>query len=378
MAEINNSSSFNSFFYEGDDETVKLSPNEKRVLVGLLRYPSKKDTEICSILEMRKSTFSTIKSRLEEQKVYSRISLPGFPKIGAELFCVTLTRLSLRLNSQERLEYLQEVLTLFREDVLALGESENMMLFSISKNFTDFDRNNQLLAQTGSEKNIFLRTALNYLVFPFETTHFIRFFSYAPLFSKLFNIDPISDNDPERIPENDSLIYEETTERFKLSQTERKVFNGLLEFPDKSNRALAEEINVSKNTLATIKKRYLDEQLILPRIIPNLTKLGIKLMILFHGSFHSGTKISQRQLGITKVDETLNPILLFVKDLEFLILFATRNFEDYHAQITEVLHYFSEFSLVSDHEVTFFSLPHARNLKDHQYLPLVEKLFSQI
>jgi DNA-binding MarR family transcriptional regulator len=378
MANTDKPTNINSFFYDDKDETVKLSPNEKKVLVGLIRYPSKKDTEICAILEMRKSTFSTIKSRLEEQKIYERISIPGFPKIGAELFCLTLARLSLRFNSEERLEYLQEVLTLFREDVFALGEAENMMLLTITKNFTDFDRNNQLLAQTGSEKNIFLRTALKYLVFPFETTHFIRFFSYAPLISNLFNIESPSDVDNDKIPENDSLIYEESLEKFKLSQTERKVFNGLLEFPDKSNRSLAEEINVSKNTLATIKKRYLEEQLVLPRIIPNLTKLGIKLMILFHGSFHSGTKISQRQLGIKKVDNTLNPILLLVKDLEFLILFATRNFEDYHAQITEVLHYFSEFSLVSDHEITFFSLPHARILKDHQYLPLVEKLFSRI
>ena len=56
-------------FNEVDEETVKLSPNEKKVLVGLLRYPSRKDTEICSVLEMRKSTFSTIKSRLEEQQL---------------------------------------------------------------------------------------------------------------------------------------------------------------------------------------------------------------------------------------------------------------------------------------------------------------------
>ncbi|MFW9930965.1 MAG: hypothetical protein ACFFD1_16370, partial [Candidatus Thorarchaeota archaeon] len=70
------------------DSTIKLSPNEKKVLVGLLHYPSKKDTDICSVLEMRKSTFSTIKSRLEEQNLFYRIAIPGFPKIGAELFCL--------------------------------------------------------------------------------------------------------------------------------------------------------------------------------------------------------------------------------------------------------------------------------------------------
>ena len=72
-----------------DESVIKLSPNEKKVLVGLLRYPSKKDTEICEILKMRKSTFSTIKSRLEQQELYNRVTIPGFPKIGAEVFSMS-------------------------------------------------------------------------------------------------------------------------------------------------------------------------------------------------------------------------------------------------------------------------------------------------
>ncbi|MFW9929303.1 MAG: hypothetical protein ACFFD1_07920, partial [Candidatus Thorarchaeota archaeon] len=215
-----------------------------------------------------------------------------------------------------------------------------------------------------------------YHVFPFETTQFVRFFSYGPLISKLFELESEIENKTEIRPDDDFLEYDEGQEKIRLSQSERKVFNGLLEFPDKSNRALAEEINVSKNTLAAIKKNFLEKKITLPRVIPNLTKLGIKLMILVNGTFNSETTISQRQKGIKKVDETLSPILLLVKDLEFLILFATRNFEDYHQQITEVLQSFSELALVSDHQVTFFSLPHGRILKNFEFLPLVEKLLG--
>ena len=307
-----------------DELAIKLSPNEKKVLVGLLRYPSKKDTEICEILKMRKSTFSTIKSRLEQQELYNRVTIPGFPKIGAELFCMSTARLTLRLNSQKRLERLQEVLELFREDIFSLGESENIVIFSVSKNFTDFDRNNQFLAQIGWENNIFLRSGLSYHVFPFETTQFVRFFSYAPLISRLFNAEgPLDKN---YVSENDSLPYNDNNELFHFSQAERKVFYGLLQYPNMSNRALADHINVSKNTLASIKKRFLDQNVLLPRVIPNLTKLGIRLLVLLYGFFRLETTISQRQKGIAKVDETLKPIILAVKDLEFIVVYAAQNF----------------------------------------------------
>ena len=68
-----------------NDEQINLKSNEQKVLYGLIAFPSQKDTDICTKLGMRKSTFSTIKTRLEEQKLFRRVMLPGFPRINAEL-----------------------------------------------------------------------------------------------------------------------------------------------------------------------------------------------------------------------------------------------------------------------------------------------------
>ena len=273
------------------------------------------------------------------------------------------------------MDRLHEFVELFLEDIFSLGESENIVIFSVSKNFTDFDRNNQFLAQIGWENNIFLRSGLSYHVFPFETTQFVRFFSYAPLISRLFNAE--NSLDKNYVPEDDSLPYNESNELFHFSQAERKVFYGLLQYPNMSNRALADQINVSKNNFASIKKRFLDQNVLLPRVVPNLTKLGIRLLVLLYGFFRLETTISQRQKGIAKVDETLKPIILAVKDLEFIVVYAAQNFEEYHALTTDVLQYFSEEKLVGDHNYVIFSLPHAKNLKDHINLPIVEKLLNK-
>ena len=363
------------------DEQITLKSNEQKVLYGLIAYPSQKDTDICLKLGMRKSTFSTIKTRLEEAKLFRRVMLPGFPRINAELFVILSARMALsNQDNEERLEMLSDVFNLFREDVFVIGESENLIVFSISKNFTNYDLNLQTLRQTGIKNKIFLRTGLNYQILPFETTRFERFFSYGPLMNRLFNL-----KQDDSISDKDNLIYEEQLQpdkdgtyppmTYDFSNTERKVFQGLLEHPDDSNRELAEKINVSKNTLASMKKKFLNENVIFPRVVPDLLKLGIKLLVFFFGQFDPDSTSGDRQLGIEKCDDQFKPILLAVKDSDFYILYAVTSFEEYHSSSTKVMTYFSEKKLIApNYNTVIFSLPHARIIKEHEYLPLVEKL----
>ena len=365
------------------DEQINLKTNEQKVLYGLIAFPSQKDTDICAKLGMRKSTFSTIKTRLEEQKLFRRVMLPGFPRINAELFVILSARMALsNQDNEERLEMLSDVFNLFREDVFVIGESENLIVFSISKNFTNYDLNLQTLRQTGIKNKIFLRTGLNYSILPFETTRFERFFSYGPLINRLFNLE-FDDNDADV----DSLIYEDQLPKsvsddtsnskiiYEFSNTERRVFQGLLEHPDDSNRELAETISVSKNTLASMKKKFHSENVIFPRVVPDLLKLGIKLLVFFFGQFDPDSTYGERQQGIEKCDNQLKPILLAVKDSEFYILYAVTSFEEYHSSSTKVMTYFSEKKLIEqNYNTVIFSLPHARIIKEHEYLPLVDKL----
>ncbi len=362
------------------EEQVNLKVNEQKVLYGLIAFPSQKDTDICQKLGMRKSTFSTIKTRLEEQELFRRVMLPGFPRINAELFVILSARMALsNQDNEERLEMLSDVFNLFREDVFVIGESENLIVFSISKNFTNYDLNLQTLRQTGIKNKIFLRTGLNYQILPFETTRFERFFSYGPLINRLFNLQ-LDDKDADI----DNLIYEEQLSKlrgsnakmiYEFSNTERKVFQGLLEHPDDSNRELAENIGVSKNTLASMKKNFLSENVIFPRVVPDLLKLGIKLLVFFFGQFDPDSTSGERQLGINKCDDQFKPILLAVKDSEFYILYAVTSFEEYHSSSTKVMTYFSEKKLIApNYNTVIFSLPHARIIKEHEYLPLVDKL----
>ena len=48
----------------------KISRNEQLVLYGLAKYPTMGDNEICKAIDMKQSTFSTIKKKLRNNDYY--------------------------------------------------------------------------------------------------------------------------------------------------------------------------------------------------------------------------------------------------------------------------------------------------------------------
>ena len=98
-------------------------------------------------------------------------------------------------------------------------------------------------------------------------------------------------------------------------------------------------------------------------------------MIFFYGQFEPDSTNSEREKGIEFCDNILKPILLAVKDMEFYSLYCVKSFEEYHALSTKVMTYFSEHKLIApNYNTVIFSLPHARILKEHEYIQLVDKL----
>ncbi len=68
-----------TFDQNNQDPLIDLSQNEARVLHSLVRWPDLTDQAIHSEIGMKKSTFSSIKTRLKEQDYYSRLFIPNFP-----------------------------------------------------------------------------------------------------------------------------------------------------------------------------------------------------------------------------------------------------------------------------------------------------------
>ena len=127
---------------------TELSANEARVLHSLVRWPNLSDQAIHSRINMKKSTFSSIKTRLKEQNYYDRYYVPNFPKIGFELFSVFFGKLNRYTTAEERMRVAKDLLESFVEDFYIISENNVGFNFSVSENLTEHEKNLERFFET--------------------------------------------------------------------------------------------------------------------------------------------------------------------------------------------------------------------------------------
>jgi len=68
------------------------------------------------------------------------------------------------------------------------------------------------------------------------------------------------------------------TKEIPLTNYEKKVFHGIVKYPQLNDRQLAEELNLKRSTVTSIKNKLLKQKFYSTQIIPNFAKLGCELM----------------------------------------------------------------------------------------------------
>ena len=69
---------------------IKLTTNEKKVLVALVRYPHAHDARLSELTGVKKSSVAAIKARLKKRGIYSTRVVPDFQRLGAELITLAI------------------------------------------------------------------------------------------------------------------------------------------------------------------------------------------------------------------------------------------------------------------------------------------------
>ena len=117
-----------------------LSQNEARVLHSLIKWPDYTDHAVHSQIGMKKSTFSSIKTRLKENNYFNRYYVPNFPNIGLELLVAMHGHLTRFTTIEERMRVAEELLKGFVEDFHIASESNMAFNLSASENLTEYTK----------------------------------------------------------------------------------------------------------------------------------------------------------------------------------------------------------------------------------------------
>jgi DNA-binding Lrp family transcriptional regulator len=200
--------------------------------------------------------------------------------------------------------------------------------------------------------------------FPFEITRVRSFMNYEALVARLFGFASLPYN-------ADLIIPTGNIEKVKLSRAERKVLAGLVKYPEESDTFIAESVGVSRNTVANAKKKFLDQKICFPKVVPNLENLGLKLLVFTHRKFNARTTMAQREEAAELVRKLISPHFYVSKNLDGFLLSAHTSFEEYNRAFDEVMRYYLKNDYILDEPTTYhISLASMSTIKEYEFLAL--------
>lgn len=352
--------------YSANFET-DLSQNEARVLHSLIKWPNKSDQAIHSDINFKKSTFSSIKTRLKENGYYNRYYVPNFPKIGFELFSVFFGELNRYTTIDERMRIARELLESFVEDFYIGSEANNAFNLSVSQNLTEYEKNQERFFEMYTINNFLSRVGMTTIYFPFELAEIYSFMDYETLVAKIFGF--ASESYAGRMP-----IPSGEVKKFKLTRAERKVLVGLVQFPEESDTLIAEKIGVSRNTVANAKRKFLKKEICFPRVVPNLSKLGLELINFCYFRYNPKISKATRLEVAEEIRETMSPHFYVTKNLDGISISAHVDEEQLKTSYDHIYDYLMKNEyLIEDPRVYQLEIEKMTVIKDYEFLPMIKK-----
>jgi DNA-binding MarR family transcriptional regulator len=365
-----------------------LLENEKLVLYGLVRYPSLTDRELYEKLGFKRSTFSTIKNKLKREGYYTTINIPNMARLGCELLVMgfgnftklRIAKIKEMFEASLSTDVGKKDLPLLKE-INMFSELSDSIFFEVfderggiflcvNKNYTELKKMENDFAVLNEKYNLMDEETVFRAIFPFNLTKFLNFFDYSLLLKQDFGIE---------IEEREKKMNLESGESSprKLSKKEKRVYYGLVKYPDLSDSKMAEKISESRSTVANIRRKFESGKLLRKCRIPNLKKLGFKILIFFFHKIDSRISSKMREKGIKIGMQVFPHIFGVVENLEITSIGVFREFENRYEKTTEFIRSTNE-SLSRPREQKSFivSISDMEIPRNCDFSPLVKKVLG--
>lgn len=344
---------------------MNLTNYEKKVLYGISKYPMIKNRELASSLGLKQSTVAAIRKRLKEEKYYRYVAIPMLNAMGAEMMAVTYTTFNPVISLEKRIDITEKKIETSEEIIFSVGEEDKGFSVSISKNYTDIGRINDVRTRTFGELGLLEKEYPRIIVFPFEISKIYRFFDFSFVLRKLFSIsDSIEDKN----------IFD--GKEVKLTKNEKIVLCHMSEKPELSSKMLSQETGLTRHTVGKIKKKFVENGYIKVMLIPNILRLGFEILAFYHIEFDPYNPPDfERNESI----DLLNDDVIFFASREFEAVLITihSSYEDYKLGRTRILQKLKENEWIATNpSIRVYSLNKSVMIKDLNLAPITNKLLG--
>lgn len=343
-----------------------LTRREEKVLWGLVRYPDLNDSELSSVLHIKLSTLTSIKRRLTASEFYHNLNVPMLNRLGCELLAIIYMQFNPVIPLEKRIQTTKKTIEVFDELFFSVGEQEKGFSISLSKNYTNIGRINEIRTETFGKLGLLEKEYPQEVVFPFETSQISRFFDYSRLLKKMFSLD-------EKEPETKVDWFNDLKD-LELSTKEKKVYTALVEHPNATTQNIGKEVGLSRHTVARMRNSFFEKGLLRQIALPNLKKLGVELFTFYHIRFNPNK--APNRSDIAYLDSPFT-ILLASRKFETVILSAYPTYQDYKEDEMNKIRFLKENNLIAYPPfVGTYMFEGMAVIKDFDFAPITKKILG--
>jgi DNA-binding MarR family transcriptional regulator len=341
-------------------------------LYGLVRYPTYNDRQLSEKINLKMSTVTAIKNRLKRRGYYDIVRVPFMEHLGCEIMSIVFAKLNPLIPFEKKLKALKKSCMDTPECVWGVADPLNMVAVTVSKNYTDVKSNVEMVTHKLADENILEKDLYKIVHFPYEQNSFFRYFDYAPLLHHTFSI---------KMKEGAEPIQTSGIKRKERSLTkiEKKTLRGFVEFPNLLDNAVAKKINVTRQSVTKMKKRFEKEGILTTLKIPNIKKLGYDILLYAHPQFNPQVAIKSKAFRnkMIKAYDTSRWIFITTSDLEGILFSVAKDFRTLQKGVLQAVATYKKNDLLRSYpDLTQMSIQDMVVLKNHVYGPLLKKVFS--
>lgn len=360
---------YNGFFHSLTVNQPALTKNEKKVLYGITRYPALNDSELSEQLDVKLSTLTSIKRRLATEGYYRSLMVPLVNRLNCELLAIIYMQFNPVIPLKERLETTKRTIEVFDEIFFSVGEEEKGFSMSLSQNYTNIGRINEIRTETFGKLGLLEKEYPHEVIFPFETSHIHRFFDFSCVLEKLFGLK-----------ENTGTM--QSSELFRninpveLTEKEKKVYSALVEHPTSTTQQIGQLVGMSRHTVARMKKNFFEDGLLQLFTLPNLKKLGVDILTFYHISFNPHKAPSTQELSAL---DSASTVFFASRKFEAVLLSAYPTYQEYKEDEMNKIRFLKENNLFSHPPfVSTYMFERMELIKEFDFAPLVRKILGVI
>jgi DNA-binding MarR family transcriptional regulator len=345
-----------------------LTTNEEAVLYGLIRHPHLNDSELHNQIGIKLSTLTSIKNRLIQQGYLRTLLVPMLNRLGYELLATIYTEFNPVIPFEDRISTTKKSIEVFNEIFFSIGEQEKGFSISISKNYTNIGRINDIRTETFGEVGLLDKAYPHEVIFPFETSHISRFFDFSRVLHNYFNL--------EGKPDTTSLgEWFDVVDNYALTPRENDVYTTLIQNPEDTTQQISEKVCMSRHTVSRMKNDFFEKNLLRHLRLPSLSKLGFEILAFYHVKFNPHHPPEKKDIDILDTNATF---FLARRKYEMILLAVYPTYQDYKEDKMYKIRYLKENDFLSEIPlVRTYMFERLHVIKDFTFSPLAQQIISE-